>query len=432
METVPGGNLAGPPCAVSLPADRVDVFAAEAGANTPRWWKWDGKWTSQLLPSGANIWPEGLSAVSSGNNELHVFAAGNTPETDGNLWWWHSNDGANWLDPQRLDTVTQCQVADKSTPAAVFRAPDSIDVFAAATGDTPWWWKWRRGSGWSQGVPLIKPPPLPAEGLAVVSSDQNRLDLFAAGPNQLRHWSGNDQGFLPPVDVPCATGESLPAEGVCAISSAPNRIDVFAVNGYGKLQHWLLDGGQANEPEDLGGTLVARAVGAVSPGPNLIDVFGISQADPLGKGVLMHWTWDGVRWAGPDTVGKNMSATDVSAVFRPPSKVSVFVQGSDNSLQHLLMDAARPPRIQSVVRPTHAGGYLTGLVIEARDADGTTVPAGYRYTLTVDGQQSSPRESCCTPLVIGMAGIARGAKWSVTGNLMLGDQTVTVSGDGVA
>ena len=324
MESL-GGQLAGPPTAVSWGPNRVDVFAA-GPQGVPWWWAWTGiAWIGPVPLPGSNVMPaEGLAALTLGANQLRVFAAGqgNTP------WMWEWNGGA-WSQPAQLP-------AGPNLPAESVAVTSSglnlLDVFGAGAGNTPWWWHWN-GVAWLAPQQLPTVANLPAEKLAAISARPGRLDVFAPGAgNHLWHWSQDGAGQPWHAED---LGGNLPAEGVAVTSSGPNRIDVFAAsrggaaNNPNPLQWWWWDGNTFHGPQSLGGDLTATTVSAVASGPSRLDVFGVS-----GDGHLVRWQWDGTAWSGPNPRGQDLPAGDLSAVAAGPGHIHVFARGSDNTLRH--------------------------------------------------------------------------------------------------
>jgi predicted nucleotide-binding protein len=112
---------------------------------------------------------------------------------------------------------------------------------------------------------------------------------------------------------------------------------------------------------------------------------------------------------------------------QPPSP------GPAETVEGVLADLPAPnPRLKGIARPTFAEGYLTGILIEAFDEQGTPVKAAYRYVFATNGNGSQPQESCCTPLSIGMGGIPRGTSWSISGWVKFNHELAPLSGNGVA
>jgi hypothetical protein len=127
----------------------------------------------------------------------------------------------------------------------------------------------------------------------------------------------------------------------------------------------------------------------------------------------------------PDTRRSSDDRSHLSAGQDTPTEVPLVLTRPD--------DQPPPnPRLKGVVRPTFNEGYLVGVMIEAFDEQDVPVKAAYRYVVTMNGRSSPPQESCCTPLSIGMGGIARGAKWAVSGWVRLKDDVAPLSGNGVA
>ena len=318
------GGLAGPPSVCSPAPGHLDVFAVGPDKQVWSWWLEGENWQGPVpLPMAASngtvqIPSAGLCAVSSAPGVVDVFAAGtgNTP------WWWRRN-GTVWAAPKPLPTAYNTGIQPVPV-AAVCSGANSIDVFAPGPFNTPWWWRFD-GNIWnSYGYLPTTGSGIPLARIAAVSPRPGRFDVFSAGSgNQLWHWWWAGQWLFEQL------GGTLPSEGVSAVSWGPDRIDVFAASGApgNPLLHWWSDGGQFSGPENLGGNLAPGTVSAVSRAPNRLDVFGVSK-----DGRIARWQWDGRYWSGPNYRGDNVRAGDVSAVVRPGNRVDVFVLGQGNSL----------------------------------------------------------------------------------------------------
>ena len=100
------------------------------------------------------------SAVSWGPDRIDVFAAG---QPGNGLYQWTWN-GSGWAGPTALPQLAPSGIPAEGI-AAVSLGPNRLDVFAAGTGDTPWWWRWN-GSSWRASVQLPPIASVPAQKVA--------------------------------------------------------------------------------------------------------------------------------------------------------------------------------------------------------------------------------------------------------------------------
>jgi predicted nucleotide-binding protein len=138
----------------------------------------------------------------------------------------------------------------------------------------------------------------------------------------------------------------------------------------------------------------------------------------------------GTDWLTAGNLTPPPDIPNLNAQRSLPEAPRVRTTGSAESIP---IDLPSPnPKLKGTVRPTYEQGYLTGILLEALDERGQPARATYRYVMTTNGNSSPPQESCCTPLSIGMGGIARGTTWSVSGWVSLKGEVAPLSGSGVA
>jgi len=203
---LPGPNLID---LFALGTDKQMYTMAWDGSRWSGWNSLGGEFTSG---PAATVW----------GNGIHVFGRG----TDNALYVW-SLGMRQWLQvaPQPID----------STPAAVARGNDRIDVFACGTDKQMYTLSWdgRRWSPWSSlGGQFLSGP-------AVSSWGPNRLDVFGRGTdNALYTNSGDGPAWSGWRQVAPEPTVSDPA----AISWGSNRIDLFVRGTDNQIYTRLSDG----------------------------------------------------------------------------------------------------------------------------------------------------------------------------------------------
>jgi Tc toxin complex TcA C-terminal TcB-binding domain/Concanavalin A-like lectin/glucanases superfamily len=382
-----GGDLAGPPTAVSWGPSRIDVFAVSPVLNTVSWWFWEGGVWSPPIPLAApqgGLNPEGLAAVSLGPNSLDVFAAGpgNTP------WWWHWT-GSKWTSPVQLPAGGARPV--RAGLAATSCGPGLLDVFGASGNGTLWWWHWD-GSQWLSAQPISDTATASDERITAISAGPNQLDVFAPGSgNQLWNWFGGPYQAWSESPL----GGNIPAEGAAVASWGPGRIDVFAASrgsGSNPLQWWSGSGSTFAGPTPPGGgDLLAGTPGAVAPAVNRVYVFAISGAKDL-----VGWRMDDKeKWTGPQIFGTGLIAGDLSAVSIGLDDVHVFARGNDNRgnsniLQHWLIADGPPTITITPAGPVQAGRVtVSGVVSGGAAMSGSSVTRHAITAVTVSFNSSA-------------------------------------------
>jgi hypothetical protein len=273
------------PTAVSWGKPHLEVFAFDSQYQGQ--WRYRGtndSWepnTDTLEPLGgkAPSFSHSLAAITRGNDNVHLFRAGNNNQS---LYYKSHNDSFIW---SQVDPLWDSQGGIISTqPGAVSWGPSRFDIFALGAAPQYQLFQkyWTLTSGWSDWL------------------------VMASGGWQL----------LPPT----------------AVSWAANRIDVFLVNNFMRLQHTFWDGNAwlpSNGYEDLNGTCTSRPA-AVSRGFGLLDVFVRG-----GDAGLWRLSYDGgsQQWSEWTAVAPGTEImSDPDAVTCKQDTVDVFAWAANSSL----------------------------------------------------------------------------------------------------
>jgi Papain family cysteine protease len=339
--------------AVVAHPDRLDVFVTDSsGIAQGAAWQQDvlsGEWRDWWsIPGRGAAVGTPVAAVARDPDKLDLFMAGADGATYSAAWDRNANDG-QWSD---WKNILLGAIPAGGTISAVSRDPNKLDIFLVsnnggiysaasdanvANGQWQGWWK------------ILDGAAVPGSAVAAVSRDPNKLDIFVAGTDgrtytaawdanvangQWRGWWNILDGYIPVGGT------------VTAVSRDPNKLDIFLVSNDGGIYTAAWDANAANGQWQgwwriLDGSAVpGTAVAAVSRDPNKLDVFVIGTDNGIytaawdanaANGQWQGW-WkilDGVAAAG----------SGVAAVSRDPSKLDIFVVGTDKALWTAAWDA---------------------------------------------------------------------------------------------
>lgn len=333
MESLSGDMPPGQPVAVSS-GNRTHVFAIAKGGSMNHWISTNGgPWSGPSALPGGNVAASFPCVIVLADGSVHVFAIGQGGLfTGGPLTWWNSADGSNWN--LQVDQNTQMPAGGNGLAVASSDG-QRIDVFATTSGGIiPY------SIVGSQAVAQAALPDsigFPPRLLAAVSSAPGKLDVFAIDP-QLRmplHWRFDGSWSKQIIG-----GSVHVNSGIAAISTAPGHVDLFAVTAAGTIMAWSVEGmlGAAKTfvPAAIpaGPWALPEGVPAVVARGRRLDLFAIGQGGPLSGGPLVRWRFDGT-WSQPEAYDAGLAAGGVGAV-RSASGIDVFgfQSGSNNALLH--------------------------------------------------------------------------------------------------
>jgi hypothetical protein len=308
-----------------------------------------GSWTHTYYTKSAPIRILGattggkraVSAVSRDPNKLDVFAvdAGGTIITSA---WDQNVANDQW---RGWWPIVGGRAAPGAPVTAVARDPNKLDVFVVGLDGGVWTAAWDQNvahgqwRGWwrignvqaAQGSPI-----------AVVARDPNKLDVFVIGADggiytaawdqhaanaQWRGWWRITSGQVPLTS------------SVAAVARDPNKLDVFTIGADGGIYTAAWDQFVSNAEwrgwwRITNGLVASNApVTAVARDPNKLDVFTIGL-----DGGLWTAAWDqfaaNARWRGWWRIGEGQGnqGAPLAAVARGPSKLDVFMAGSNGGI----------------------------------------------------------------------------------------------------
>lgn len=309
--------------------DRVDVFLRSAKGSLIHVWR-QGAATA-MLDMGGQLASSPV-AVTRGDQRLDVFARDMNQRL---LWWtWSTTDQA-LVGPQILPGL----IATDPIPVAL--GAGGIMLFAVSIDGPLRYWT---SSIDDQGVERFGRPQMKDENAAIqpaiVSRSPREVDVIvAAGPSSgaPEWWRIVDGVWQPPVVLNGTM--THPPVMLTSISSNGNfpRLDVYARGDDGKLTHW--GRGFFNAP--------GSPTGWFGPEPSVPEPFvtnpypvslGDDSVELLARGAdnrLVHWSWDarGRRW-NPLQPGGDAMASEPVGLCRAPGTMDVFAWRDETSLLH--------------------------------------------------------------------------------------------------
>jgi hypothetical protein len=339
--------------AIARDANHLDVAATDTNGRL-----WIARWTPGAYARNWDRWRPVLSGISTSgtpaslvaraSSKLDVFASGADGKTytaawDANrsngLWrgWWNILSG--WLPPG--GSVT-----------AVCRDPGKLDVFLVSNDGGIYTAAWDRNvanqawRGWWRIGTLTAKPGAP---VSVVSRAANKLDVFVAGIDgktytaawdtnqangQWRGWWNILSGWIPPGGT------------ISAVARDPGKLDIFLVSNGGGIYTAAWDRNVANQAWRgwwrIGNltALPGAPVSVVARDPSKLDIF-VAGTD----GQTYTAAWDANQangqWRGWWNIltGAITPGGPVAAVSRDPGKLDIFIVSTDNAVYTAAWDA---------------------------------------------------------------------------------------------
>jgi hypothetical protein len=231
--------------------------------------------------------------------------------TDG--LWTQIWDGTSWSGWRQLSADPLA-----SDPAAIFRPPNRVEVFARHPDNKIYMGTWdgTSWSGWSKlGDELFSSGPA-----AAFESGNNWIHVFAQRSSDKALWTnvwrGTWSGWQRLTPEPI---DSDPA----AVSWGPNRVDVFA-RGTDKMMYRMILGGTLTPAWQLmGPETFSSGPGVATAGPNLLHLFARRTDNRVHHNVL-----DGSGWR---LVTSDILASDPAAISRQQT-TRVYATRADNQV----------------------------------------------------------------------------------------------------
>ncbi|MEA2666576.1 MAG: hypothetical protein QOI11_3520, partial [Candidatus Eremiobacteraeota bacterium] len=246
--------------------------------------------------------------------------------------------------------------------AGASRRPGQVDALLRGSAVGVLGAGWERGgealppwNGWF-GLPNLR--MMPGNGFSLVSRDATKLDAYAVDADGRAHAAAWDQnangaewdGWWPIV---AATSLRFGRNGTIAgVARDPTKLDVFAVATGGRPFTAAWDRNDqsgdwrgwwpiADSPPAL---VAGQPLSAVARDATKLDVFAVDA-----RGTVFAAAWDGsaapAAWQGWWIVGDApppaLPATAVTAVARDPTKLDLFLAGSDGTVYAAAWDANR-------------------------------------------------------------------------------------------
>jgi len=339
--------------AVVAHPDRLDVFVTDSsGLVQGAAWQADvlsGEWRDwwSILGQGASVGTP-VAAVARDPDKLDLFAAGADGATYSAAWDRNVNDG-QWRGWWNILTGA---VPAGGAVSAVSRDPNKLDIFLVSNDGAVYTAAWDANAAngqWQGWWKILSFAAKPGSPVAVVSRDPNKLDIFVAGNDgktysaawdanvangQWRGWWNILDGYLPPGGA------------ITAVSRDPNKLDIFLVSNDGGIYTAAWDANAASGQwggwwRILNGVAApGSAVAAVSRDPSKLDVFVIGTDNGIYTAAWDANAANG-QWQGWWRILNGVAAagSGVTAVSRDPNKLDVFVVGTDKALWTAAWDA---------------------------------------------------------------------------------------------
>jgi hypothetical protein len=281
------GRLTSDPEAVARSGGLIDLFSR--GYDDALWYRhYDGAGWGEWQGLGGTL-VSGPAAAARGADLLDVFALG----TDGEVYTKTLN-GSTWSGWQALPVAAPAGVRLTSSPAAVSRGPNRLDLFVRASDNTLWHLPYDGGWGsWQNLGGLLTSSP------AAVAPGGERLDVFGRGVDSAlwtRTYDGNAETWGAWNRLSPPSGSVLSSDPA-AVSSGAGMLELFVRASDDALWHISYAGGSWSAWESLGGEL-GSGPGAVLPSGGETRVY----AQTI-DGTLMETTYSGSAWSAWSDLG---------------------------------------------------------------------------------------------------------------------------------
>jgi hypothetical protein len=329
LVTVLFGCAVGAPAAAPGDIMRFDQNKSAASSDSPP--AYDGSYAAPVSSlvsvnavSKASI--AGAPAVCAENTgRLDIFVR----ETDGAIWWEHS-DGQVW------STSTSLGGYVTSDPSAVSRGGGNIDVFVRGSDGVLWSRNTTDGgtswNSWYQiGGQLAS-----GTGPAVCAQNANSLDVFVQGTDHAlwyNHWDGTTWSWQSLGGISTTwSWQSLGGiltSSPAATSRSSGTIDVFVRGSDGVIWTRTTTNGGAtwNAWHSIGGQVPSgTGPAADAQNANSLDVF-VQGTDHA----LWYNHWDGTTWSGWKSLGGILTSSP-AATSPANGVIDAFVRGSDYAI----------------------------------------------------------------------------------------------------
>lgn len=282
-----------------------------------------------------------VSVVARDANKLDVFMAGQDGKTYTGAWDQNVADGLwrGWWN------ILKGAIPPDGTVTAVSRSATKLDVFHVSHDGkvyTAAWDKQAANGEWQGWWPIKAIAAKPGSPVAAIARTPNKLDIFVAGKDGKVYtaaWdkqaaNGEWQGWWPIGNLSVPSGAP-----VSVVSRGPDNLDIFVVGkdsrvyttawakhaAGGKWQSWRPVSTLTAKP----GTPVA----VVSRESHNLDIFTLGNDNKVYTAAWDKHVADG-QWRGWWPVGDKSakSQSAVAAVARAPSKLDIFIVGSDGKI----------------------------------------------------------------------------------------------------
>jgi hypothetical protein len=287
VNAVSKASIAGAPAVCAENTGRLDIFVRETDGAI--WWEHsDGQVWSTSTSLGGYVTSD-PSAVSRGEGNIDVFARG----SDGVLWSRNTTDeGVSWNSWHQISG----QLASGTGPAVCAQNANSLDVFVQGTDHALWYNHWD-GTTWSWkslGGILTSSP-------AATSRSSGTIDVFVRGSDGVLWSRSTTNGGTSWNGWYRIGGQVASGTGPAVCAQNANSLDVFVHGSDHALWHKSFQGSVWSAWGSLGGILTSSPA-ATSPATGVIDAF-VRGSDYA----IWGRTYNG-RWSPWTSVGGGVDA----------------------------------------------------------------------------------------------------------------------------